>query len=177
MKIPNVSYLVKNVLDATFYVRDEYRELDAFVEEQRQSDIARRSRRTPILLTGQPGIGKTVYLTYCLVNRLAEGKPTVLSKSRSMRFAFLSSGVYSIPFDSFDDWVNPEVFAVIRGDLDGLSLFDLSSGESVNSLAPRWRTLVVSSPKPREVRKWVKENHVNKFYMKTWNWQEVYVSR
>ncbi|KAF8330174.1 uncharacterized protein EI90DRAFT_2973201, partial [Cantharellus anzutake] len=176
MQIPNVSSVIKEVLDVSFYVRDEYRELDAFVEEQRQSDVARRSRRTPILLIGQPGIGLTVYLTYCLVNRLAEGKPTVLSKSRSMRFAFLSSGVYHIPSNSFDDWDNPEVSAAGSGDY-GLSLFDLSLGEGVNTLVSRWRTLVASSPEPRKVDKWVKENHVKKFYMKTWSWQEVYVSR
>ncbi|KAF8341319.1 uncharacterized protein EI90DRAFT_2870363, partial [Cantharellus anzutake] len=96
-----------------FYVRDEYRELDVFVEEQKQSDVARRDFRTPILLIGQPGIGawvhaglslhnhapkrKSGYLMYCLVNRLAEGKPTVLSNSHFMCFTFISSGVYKIP--------------------------------------------------------------------------------
>ncbi|KAF8322804.1 uncharacterized protein EI90DRAFT_3020059 [Cantharellus anzutake] len=159
MQIPNVSSVIKEMLDVSFYVRDEYRELDAFVEEQRQSDVARRSRRTPILLIGQPGIGA----------RKAHRAFQVAFN------AFRVSQLWRLPY-SFDDWDNPEVSAAGSGDY-GLSLFDLSSGEGVNTLASRWRTLVASSPESRKVDKWVKENHVKKFYMKTWSWQEVYVSR
>ncbi|KAF8330568.1 uncharacterized protein EI90DRAFT_2921735 [Cantharellus anzutake] len=160
-----------------FYVRDEYYKLDEFVEEQRQSDVTERYRRRPILLTGQPGIGKTVYLTYCLVNRLAQGKPTVFSRSHSIRFAFLSSGVYLIPDNSFHLWDDPELSAAEGRDLDGLVLFDLSSNEKVDTSFQRWRVLVASSPKPQEVRGWIEENDVNVFYMRTWSWQEVYVCR
>ncbi|KAF8316961.1 uncharacterized protein EI90DRAFT_217367 [Cantharellus anzutake] len=177
MKIPGVQWGISEVLDMRFYVRDEYYKLDGFVEEQRQSDVTERYRRRPILLIGQPGIGKTVYLTYCLVNRLAQGKPTVFSRSHSIRFAFLSSGVYLIPDNSFHLWDDPELSVAEGRDLDGLVLFDLSSNEKVDTSFQRWRVLVASSPKPQEVRGWIEENDVNVFYMRTWSWQEVYVCR
>ncbi|KAF8331068.1 uncharacterized protein EI90DRAFT_3154725 [Cantharellus anzutake] len=180
LKIPKVSWHTSEVLDMRFYVRDEYHELDAFVEERRQSDVAgsRHSEpRRPILLVGQPGIGKTVYLTYCLVNRLVQGKPTVFSKSPLTRFAFLSSGVYMVPRDSFEYWQDPELSAVDKNVTDGLILCDFSWAEKVGTLLQRWRMLVASSPKLQEVRGWVKEKDAVKFYMKTWSWREVFVSR
>ncbi|KAF8337601.1 uncharacterized protein EI90DRAFT_2910625 [Cantharellus anzutake] len=139
------------VLEESFYVRDEYNILNEFVEKQRELAIA-----GPLFLranvtcwttwnrsVGCAGLslhnttnhtpkGKTVYLTYCLLNRLAQGKPTVLSKSRLMRFAFLRSGVYMVPGDSFDFWNHPEVHAA-RADLRGLVLFDLTPGEKVDN--------------------------------------------
>ncbi|KAF8314633.1 uncharacterized protein EI90DRAFT_3176291 [Cantharellus anzutake] len=161
-----------------FYVRNEYNELDAFVEEQRQSDIAGFHRRRPILLVGQPGIGKAVYLTHCLLNRLAQGKLTVLSKSPLIRFAFLESGVYMIPNDSFLHWRNPELSVAEGANLDGLVLSHLASAVEVNTLLQqRWRILVASSSEPEEVERWARKNNPNMFYMKRWSWQKVCVSR
>ncbi|KAF8326120.1 uncharacterized protein EI90DRAFT_2999618 [Cantharellus anzutake] len=177
MEIPALPQNTSKVLTLKFYVRAEYNTLDGFVEKQRESDVAGPHPRRPILLVGQPGIGKTVYLMYCLVNRLAQGKPTVLSKSYLRRFAFLPSGVYMIPGDSFDRWYHPEVHAAEGTDLHGLILCDFSMGEKVETLLRRWRILVASSPKPQEMYRWVKEYNVTKFYMKTWSWHEVYVCR
>ncbi|KAF8334941.1 uncharacterized protein EI90DRAFT_377929 [Cantharellus anzutake] len=146
MEIPNVPWNISEVLEMRFYVRNEYNELDAFVEEQRQSDIAGFHRRRPILLKG-----KAVYSTHCLLNRLAQGKLTVLSKSPLIRFAFLESGVYMIPNDSFLHWRNPELSVAEGADLDGLVLSHLASAAEVNTLLQqRWRILVASSSEPEE---------------------------
>ncbi|KAF8311907.1 uncharacterized protein EI90DRAFT_3160249 [Cantharellus anzutake] len=177
MKIPAMPRMTSQVLTERFYVRDEYKILDEFVEEQRELAVADLRSRKPMLLVGQPGIGKTVYLTYCLLNRLAQGKPTLFSKSHLLRFAFLRSGVYVVPGNSFGFWNHPEVRAADGADLHGLVLFDFTPGEKVENLLWRWRTLVASSPRPQVLYPWIKEYRVIKFYMRTWSWQEVYVCR
>ncbi|EDR09961.1 uncharacterized protein LACBIDRAFT_325872 [Laccaria bicolor S238N-H82] len=74
-----------------FLVRGEYTELEIFSASQSQH----------VLLLGQPGIGKTVYLMYSLLRRLIAGLPTIFAKSPINRYIFLDSGVYWIPHDSF----------------------------------------------------------------------------
>ncbi len=154
-KIPNVSELVSQVLEERFYVREEYIELDKVVEGEDQIGIPKKKCR-PILLTGQSGIGvctsiqrpsnnvikhaitgKTVYLTYCLVNRLAKQQPTFLVKSKNLRYLFLESGVY-VDWDHKFDYEGssaagyfPDVIEAALAPYQGLTLFDLNSGTSI----------------------------------------------
>lgn len=54
-----------------------------------------------ILRCNNSFIGKTIYLTYCLLRRLIAGLPTIFAKNRDIRYLFLDSGVYWIPSDPF----------------------------------------------------------------------------
>lgn len=50
------------------YERNEYQELDAFIEAQRKQDVdsAAQDPPRPIVILGQPGIGEVIYrLTSC----------------------------------------------------------------------------------------------------------------
>ena len=120
-------------------------------------------------------IGKTVYLTYCLMNRLVEKKPTLLAISPVDRFLFLESGVYRVQDYGLNLWDDPEIVGAGNGRLDGLVLFDLNTYQGTSTIPRRWRVLVASSPKPLETYGWVKENLVKKYYMKTWSWEEIYI--
>lgn len=126
-------------------------------------------------------LGKTVFLTYCLVRRLAKGLPTVFATTPRDRYVFLESGVFWAPDQAFDDWENEEVdnacLEFARPGLDGLVLFDINVDQSFKCIPRDWRTLVASSPNPKEVHRWKKENDAIKFYMKTWGLEEVYLCR
>ncbi|KAK7692034.1 hypothetical protein QCA50_005439 [Cerrena zonata] len=52
-----------------FLIREEYVELDEGIASNEES----------VLVLGQPGIGKSLYLTYCLLRRLVAGKTTIFS--------------------------------------------------------------------------------------------------
>ncbi|KAH8981995.1 hypothetical protein EDB86DRAFT_3129050 [Lactarius hatsudake] len=51
-----------------------------------------------VVITGQPGIGKSYWLTYALCQRLVEGEP-VIWFSDTRRYLFVNEGVFEIPPD------------------------------------------------------------------------------
>ncbi|THU81730.1 hypothetical protein K435DRAFT_469056 [Dendrothele bispora CBS 962.96] len=154
----------------TFYYRDEYNEVDELEQASAHGSMAFN-----ILLLGHPGIGKTTYLTYCLVNRLARKQPTCLLMSPENRYLFVDEGVFHIPGDerAVDDLV------LRHRTLDSLVLYDLNEEHArvEPSLFRKWRAIVTSSPRPSRYQDWVKHRMPKKFVMKTWSWEEVYTAR
>ncbi|KAH9017447.1 hypothetical protein EDB84DRAFT_1276537 [Lactarius hengduanensis] len=51
-----------------------------------------------VVITGQPGVGKSCWLTYALCQRLVEGEPVVWF-SGTRRYLFVNEGVFEIPLD------------------------------------------------------------------------------
>ena len=115
-------------------------------------------------------LGKTIYLTYSLVTRLAAGKATVFATSLEDRYVFLASGVYWAPHSSFRNWALAEVINCVR---DGLVLFDHNSEQSFDTVPRRWKALVASAPNPKVTHRWAKEKYAATFFMKTWALDEI----
>ncbi|EJC99491.1 uncharacterized protein FOMMEDRAFT_38242, partial [Fomitiporia mediterranea MF3/22] len=101
-----------------FMIRDEYKKLDEFVAEKAPKFV---------LVIGQPGIGKTVYLTYCLLCRLTEKKRTVLMLNPSKCYLFQNEGVYTFPRDLYDRTDNHEI---IQQPFETLILYDCNANQS-----------------------------------------------
>ncbi|EDR00963.1 uncharacterized protein LACBIDRAFT_312765 [Laccaria bicolor S238N-H82] len=153
-----------DVLTPIFLARGEYTELDNFLE----------SNDNHVLLLGQPGIGKTIYLTYCLLRRLIAGLPTIFVKTSDIRYIFLDSGVYWIPCNSF----NMSEDSPFTDRLDNtLVLFDLNEEQSTPERFYDWRVLVSSSPQSARYKEWVKHRGAEYWVMRTWSWEEISFAR
>ena len=117
--------------------------------------------------------GKTVYLSFSLLQRLVEGLKTAILFRESTQFLFDENGAFSI-IGSFDKLTQTNYL----GD-PGLVLFDLNYAHSVARIPDGhgWRVLVTSSPKEnnQDLKKWCEFKLVKRFVMGTWDWNEVYV--
>ncbi|KAK7685116.1 hypothetical protein QCA50_011956 [Cerrena zonata] len=171
--VPGLNYNIKSWPSMPrFLIREEYVELEHFVE------LGKRLGLVDTLLLGQPGIGKSMYLTYCLLRRLAAGKSTILSLSPKARYVFLDQGVYWIPDHSVLSLQQD-----LNSDSDGLILYDINNEQDramdTSKFLTRWDSILASSPSEHRFKAWEKFNiqTSRKFVMKTWGWSEVYLSR
>jgi len=146
------------------------------VQEDRLKYI-QKSERIPnwkkfILILGQPGIGKTWFLSYVLVRRLLEGKPTVFqlakfdsaSKSNSTHCLLDENGVRQIDSASIDKLRNPDIW--VLADQKPVGAPRLAGGRN-------WLVVVTSSPRESNYHYLVKEYGPRTFYLPTWDWEEV----
>jgi hypothetical protein len=123
-----------------------------------------------------------VYLTYSLIMRLAAAKRTCLLRSPLNRYVFTEFGVDSVPLSALTVVQHLQKYAC----KDALTLYDLGADHPTVSLdlSYNWRTIVASSPKPSRYSSWIKQvrsqdddRGVDKFVMKSWSWEEIYLSR
>ena len=167
-----------------FLIRGEYEQLDQFLHDDKHAG-------RDILLLGHPGIGlwmfqvfeaitnytasgKTVYLTYSLVKRLAEGRPTFFCAQETRRYLFQASGVYKVSGEAFG--VSRASFIEDQSD-NTLCLYDLNANQKEFINTRGWRVVVASSPKEERYKEWAKQANAVKFVMRTWPWREIYASR
>ncbi|KAL5525449.1 SQS1_6 [Sanghuangporus sanghuang] len=173
-ELPGWSSELAEVFVTKILIRKEYEELDEFLNKLIHSDDEAKTGRKDVLLIGQPGIGKTVYFSYCLLKRLSSGRRTIFSLSPTRRYLFQDNGVF---------WIPNETISAAAGhitddrDPDALILFDLSSNQPSPSSIRNWRTVVASSPKSSRWKHWQKEKIPEVFVMKTWTWEEILISR
>jgi len=128
-----------------------------------------------ILILGQPGIGKTWFLSYVLVRRLLEGKPTIfqVGKNRGSDGRHTAAAHYLINGNG--------VCLVDEGLLDSESdnagIWVLADqrpiGAPENAENHRWLVVVTSSPRKENYHYLVKEYMPRTFYLPTWDWHEV----
>ncbi|KAI1787287.1 hypothetical protein LXA43DRAFT_1030030 [Ganoderma leucocontextum] len=95
-----------------------------------------------VMVTGQPGIGKTVFLLYLLLSRLRRQLPTVIQLSSSMIVAFNDRGVFVEPSDTFMN---------LRG---YLALMDSNSDSVSPSPAYQWSQPRIIQTAPPQTNKW-----------------------
>ena len=92
------------------------------------------------------------------------------------RYVFLPQGVYRINRQSIGTLIIPQ-----GEDNDMLILFDVNFWQGLQDTEAswRWRTIVASSPSEHRFKGWEKYNmaNVDRFVMRTWSWQEVYLCR
>jgi hypothetical protein len=108
---------------------------------------------------------QTVYLMYCLVNRLVRKKPTVLATTPFDRYLFLDSGVYVAPYAIFELWQSRGVREATMDLYSSTSMIDKVSWkfylEGIGSFVARTRTDT-----------WMGKGDwlSHKYYMKTWSY-------
>ncbi|KAH8994357.1 hypothetical protein EDB86DRAFT_2926188 [Lactarius hatsudake] len=76
------------------WIRKEYIQLYDFCEKY--LDSCRGEEPPSVVITGQPGIGKSYWVQYALRRRLAEGKPVMWYRD-SRQYLFVEEGVYEVP--------------------------------------------------------------------------------
>ncbi|EJD07142.1 uncharacterized protein FOMMEDRAFT_76968, partial [Fomitiporia mediterranea MF3/22] len=147
-----------------FLVRDEYEELDKFITEGGDNHI---------ILTGQPGIGKTVYLTYCLLCRLMRKERTIFMLDTFRRYLFRDKGAYRLPGDLYI--TNDR--EILQESSTTLVLYDCNSKqEKATDVFQGIKTLISTSPELSRYDRFDKESYTLTFNMQTWSWSEVYLS-
>ncbi|KAH9034832.1 hypothetical protein EDB85DRAFT_2219282, partial [Lactarius pseudohatsudake] len=101
-----------------------------------------------VVITGQPGIGKSYWVTYALCRRLAEGKPVFWFHSTS-RFLFVKEGVFEVPPDYHSTDLKTRVWLLIDADDSKDGIPDYLAPHETNHLvilcssppSARWKPL------------------------------------
>jgi hypothetical protein len=160
-------------------VRNCYIELREILEE---NDRVRRLASRPTqhekynLIIGQPGIGKTWFLSYILVHRLLLGKRTILQvssklaeKSEGLHFLFDAEGVHEMDEAMWEDLMR-ETDIWVLADRKPL-------GPATEFHCHHCFVLQTSSPNPENYEKLQKQYQGSQYVVPSWNWEEVVAAR
>ncbi|KDQ19358.1 hypothetical protein BOTBODRAFT_41603 [Botryobasidium botryosum FD-172 SS1] len=127
------------------------------------------------IISGQPGIGKTFFLSYVLVRRLQKERETVYCGDGAFVHVFTHSGVRKVPLSSLarikelDEHRHCCALVNIGGNLkQPPSQFYPERREG--------RLVVATSPNPEHSASFSKENVAKILWMPTWDWEELYCS-
>ncbi|KAH9034849.1 hypothetical protein EDB85DRAFT_2087937 [Lactarius pseudohatsudake] len=125
------------------WVRKEYNRLYEYCNKYLGSHC---DDATPpsVVITGQPGIGKSYWLTYALCRRLTEGEPVIWFTGMHL-YLFVEEGVFEVPSDYSSTDFKTRIWTLIDADdsMDGIPDF----------LAPhRTKHLIILSSSPKSSR-------------------------
>jgi len=138
-------------------------------------DVPIPHRKKIILIVGQPGIGKTWFLSYVLMRRLLEGKPTIFQAGRNSGGdgGFTAAAHYFIDMHGVRLMDNEQ----LDSDSDEAGVWVLADQKPIGAQEmaknQRWLVVVTSSPRPSNYKYIVKEYSPRMFYLPTWEWDEV----
>ncbi|KAI0748933.1 hypothetical protein C8Q74DRAFT_380376 [Fomes fomentarius] len=135
--------------DKKFYVRQSY--VETFGRVWR----AAASKFAGILVAGQPGIGKTIFLWYLLVRLLQDKQVVLLHIQKNRPLLFLHDEVYELsqPASDLIDLPTPSIGSAIIW-----SLFDLEAANKSPPLVLGPHCFFVQAPSPHPERiKWTKK--------------------
>jgi hypothetical protein len=144
------------------FVRDCYKELFEIILEFHKTDGSQG-----MIVTGNPGIGKSYFLFYCLFRFIKMGK-TVVFESSQQKVSWLYR-----PNEAtlcLEDAPNEEVFLEQLRSKSSIYLFDANQKppRSVNAF-----TIIASSPQTETYKEFFKTEGVNKLYMPEWSRSEI----
>jgi hypothetical protein len=162
-------------------VRKAYREMyDVLVAAQEERlEHLRVPERIPdrkkiTLILGQPGIGKTWFLTYVLVRRILEGKPTIFQVANPFRgagdltdethYLINGNGVRQMATPTLSELEDPDIWVLAD---------QKPVGAPRHARIHRWLVVVTSSPRESNYHYVVKEYSPRTFYLPPWDWKEV----
>ncbi|KAI9442334.1 hypothetical protein H4582DRAFT_2109937 [Lactarius indigo] len=110
-------------------------------------ELHRDKHKAPsVVVTGQPGIGKSYWLLYALCRRLTEGKPVIWFHS-ARRYLFVKEGVFVISSDYPSSGFKTRIWTFIDADDSRDGIPDYLAPQMTNHL------IILSSP-PHRAR-WV----------------------
>jgi hypothetical protein len=162
-------------------VRKPYEEMyDILLQAQKVRMKSSEEGRIPnrekiILILGQPGIGKTWFLSYVLVRRLLEGKPIIFQVASNRGGNSRLNAVTHYLIDGNG----------VRELEERLPLFQLKNsdiwvladqtpfGKPRSLTEHNWLVVVTSSPRVANYKYIVKECSPERYYLPTWDWDEV----
>jgi len=169
----------------SMYYRDSYRELFEFLLKLEKDDglavndaekpIAREQGKHSrgIIITGQPGIGKTYFGSLLLVERLLRELPTVLQlgtpESGIFHLIFSEGGVCSLGdlLPSNPLFRDVTVWALVDGKpMGGLANFQ-------HRMYKNWLLVSTTSPRPENTKAMQKALSPMSIYLPTWTWEEL----
>ncbi|KAA8893611.1 hypothetical protein FN846DRAFT_1004346 [Sphaerosporella brunnea] len=124
-----------------------------------------------IIFTGHPGIGKTWFLSYILVERLLKGLPTIVQYASNEPDG-------SIPCLILFDECAPRILDTFHPDIANNSdiwvLCDRKAlGLSIQTHKHAWYLVIATSPKPSNVKTVKKHHQAPSLYMPLWGWEEL----
>ncbi|KAF8519742.1 hypothetical protein BU17DRAFT_47470 [Hysterangium stoloniferum] len=124
-------------------------------------------RRSAFLVTGQPGIGKSLFLLYLLFRRLEEQEPVALQIDADEFVLFSMNGVsVHSGKTSFADYIPKGAWAL--SDSWGEVLWPCSAFQS-----PRAHVIHTSSPSSHRWKDWVKRLSADMYIMDIWSLEEL----
>ncbi|KAH9180784.1 hypothetical protein EDB89DRAFT_1921070, partial [Lactarius sanguifluus] len=99
------------------WVRKEYIRIYDVCQEYLKGANKSHGRSLSVVITGQPGIGKSYWISYALHRHLCEGKPVIWYHD-SRRYLFVAEGVYDLK-DTPSTRFKTRVWTLIDADEDG----------------------------------------------------------
>ncbi|KAF9513103.1 hypothetical protein BS47DRAFT_988844 [Hydnum rufescens UP504] len=151
---------------SSILVRREYHDMFTHI-----SNLCKKGDRG-VVVTGSPGIGKTIFLYFLLVERILQGRPTALQRNPDRVILITNTGKVQIIPDK--KHMDPQGFPGVWGLVD--------SNDSL--MKPHWvftdshsQFFLVHSCPPQPVRwkAWRKKFSASIAVMKPWSWEEFYI--
>ncbi|KAF9508840.1 hypothetical protein BS47DRAFT_202961 [Hydnum rufescens UP504] len=143
-------------------IRDEYRECYKLLETNPNHGA---------VVSGQPGIGKSLFLYYCLARRLSQRQPTVFHKGGPGPPHFFSErGLYRcIDMGAWVPGVPQGTWAL----LDSTDTAESPPWFFFNQASPFY-IVHAAFPDNRRYRSWRNQKGGGIFYMSPWSWPELW---
>ena len=153
---PEIGYITKRKDDGTPYT------------VSRPIKGSRQKVDKAFIFTGHPGIGKTCFLSYVLVERLLKAQPTVLQiggdSDEYSHFLFDKLGVRPVLSCDDNSLNDSTIWALTDQKPRGIaSSFDCHN----------WLVVVTSSPRRENYKKIEKHYAAPLYYMPEWTWEEI----
>ncbi|KAH9059459.1 hypothetical protein EDB83DRAFT_2675610 [Lactarius deliciosus] len=120
-----------------------------------------------VVITGQPGIGKSIWITYAVCQRLTEGEPFIWF-SGTRRYLFVAEGVFVVPPDHPPTDFKIHIWTFIDAD-------DSKDGIPDHVATHRTRHLIIltSSPKSSRWKLLTKTTQCSTAIMDPWTREEI----
>jgi len=143
-------------------IRKEYIRLASEAEEVYEKYLNSPSELRPggIVVTGQPGIGKTLFLQWLLLERLLDGKRTILRTKNDYAY-FSANGFIRISEMALPPF--PDIWL----------LADPLFGGNTPPMETGLFTIFTTSPSEKRYKEWRKQNLAKLFIMNPWTWEEL----
>ncbi|KDQ08732.1 hypothetical protein BOTBODRAFT_179652 [Botryobasidium botryosum FD-172 SS1] len=125
------------------------------------------------IISGQPGIGKTVFLSYVLVRRLQQAQPTIYCDDATFAHVFTRHGVRKVhirpDYGIRELEQNPRCCALINlsNDLE-------KPPDQFYPTARKGRVVLAMPPDPFHYANFSKKHQAATYWMPTWGWRELY---
>ncbi|KAH9074282.1 hypothetical protein EDB83DRAFT_2549740 [Lactarius deliciosus] len=132
-------------------------------------DTARKKDRRGVIVTGQPGIGKTCFLYYLLFRLLSEGTPVSLQRSNHI-LVFRDDGVYRHPQDAEPDCFPARTWALSDSSHRAKQPCDVFMDAAQQYIA--W-IIQTASPLEENWRGWAKQLTAVTFVMNEFSAEEI----
>ncbi|KZT03446.1 uncharacterized protein LAESUDRAFT_814726 [Laetiporus sulphureus 93-53] len=152
-------------------VREEYEEALRYFDLRYSSNPS-----GGVLITGHPGIGKSIFLRYILVMRILRGEPTLYQHQPDSMFLFHAKGVFRLPTDRLEAVSRA---AHLEQFSDAFALVDVGDEleEPAKNLLSQWSPFfLVAAVLPRTgERPWMRIRKMKQFVMNAWSWPEIVI--